>query len=119
MSDTNDVQSIIQEAIASFDEHRMKKFRELLSQDAILIPGGKALVIEGPNAIVEAIQPTLDAIPDLTVKITNTFTCANKGVVEVIRSGTHTGVARLPNGQLVNPTGKKVELPECLVFEVL
>jgi predicted ester cyclase len=67
---------------------------------------------------VAAVSVTAQAIPDLRVTVTSMFAHGPLAAAEVIREGTHTGAAVLPDGTPVPPSGRAVRLPECLVFTV-
>ena len=117
MSTTDQTLATIHEVFAAFDAHDLARFRALLAEDAVLEVTGGPQVFQGPDAIVTAVGATLEALPDLRVRVTNAFADGARGVAEVVREGTNTGPIRLP-GQEHPPTGRKVRLPECVVFEV-
>jgi predicted ester cyclase len=64
------------------------------------------------------VSVTLQAIPDLRVTVVSCFADGPLAAAEVVREGTHTGTALLPDGTPVPPSGRAVRLPECLVFRV-
>ena len=111
-------QEVALRVIQSFDHHDLQAFRRLLSEDVVLCPGGGPRTLEGPEPVVAAIRPTLDALPDLRVEIVNLFASGNQAVVEVVRTGRHDGRSILPDGTPLEPTGRKVRLPECILFRV-
>jgi steroid delta-isomerase-like uncharacterized protein len=117
MNESEQTLAVIRDTFAAFNAHDLDRFRRLLADDAALVVGGSPQSFEGPDAVVAAIRPTLDAIPDLHVTVTNAFADGNRGVAEAVREGTNTGPIRLPDGELP-PSGRSVRLPECIVFEV-
>src|SRR5262249_25714865 len=79
---------------------------------------GAPVTITGAAAAVAAVSVTTQAIPDLPVTVTSVFAQGPLAAAEVVREGTHTGAAVLPDGTPVPPSGRAVRLPECLVFRV-
>src|SRR5262249_59778182 len=69
-------------------------------------------------AVVAAVSVTMQAIPDRRVTVTSAIAQGPLAAAEVVREGTHTGAAVLPDGTPVPPSGRAVRLPECLVFRV-
>lgn len=117
MKSSEETLSVIRQVFAAFDEHDLEAFQALLSEDAVLIVAGGPQQFVGPEAIVEAVGVTLDALPDLRVKVVNAFAHGAHGVVEAVRHGTNTGPVHLPGAEHP-PTGRRVRLPECVTFEV-
>ena len=110
--------AVVEAVFGAFDAHDLGRFRSLLAADAVLVVGATGRRIEGSEAVVEAVGLTFALIPDLRVAVTRAFAAGPYGVAEVVRTGTHTGPVPLPNGTASPPTGRRVRLPECVVFEV-
>ena len=118
MSTAAETLRIVHEVFAAFDAHDLERFRRLLAPEVVLGDvTGVGAPVAGPAAVCEAVSVMLDAFPDLRVTVTNSFAEGERGVVEVIRVGTHTGPLRLPTGT-IPPTGRPLRLPECVVFRV-
>ena len=117
MSETEQTLEVARRVFASFAAHDLDAFRGLLHPDAVLDVGGRA-TIAGADAVVAAVSVTLSAIPDLRVTVTSLFAQGPFAAAEVVREGTHTGKAVLPDGTPLPPSGRTVRLPECLVFTV-
>jgi len=118
MPSTPDTLAVIAQVFAAFDAHDLDTFGDLLAPEAVFVVGGGATILTGRDAIVAAIRPTIVALPDLHVTIENVFADGERGVAEVVREGTNTGPIRLPDSTELPPTGRKVRLPECIVFHV-
>lgn len=117
MSNTEQTLAIARRVFDAFQSHDLKAFRALLAEDAILRDPSSERVRRGPDAVVKAIEATLDAMPDVRPQVTNLFADGEQAVAEVVRTGTNTGELRMPHGS-VPPTGRKIRLPECLIMRV-
>lgn len=117
MNHTDQTLSVVRKVFEAFQAHDLEGFRALLADDAALRDPSTAEVHRGPDAVVAAIKATLDAFPDLRPEVTNLFADGEQAVAEVVRTGTNTGELKMPSGP-VPPTGRKVRLPECIIFRV-
>jgi ketosteroid isomerase-like protein len=52
------------------------------------------------------------------VTVVSAFADGPLAAAEVVREGTHTGAAVLPDGSPLPPSGRAVRLPECVLFTV-
>ena len=118
MSESDQTLSVVRRVFAAFAAHDVDTFRDLLHPDIVLHVGGGPTTIAGIDAIVAAVSATVRAIPDLRVTVVSAFAHGPLAAAEVVREGTHTGAAVLPDGTPVPPSGRAVRLPECLVFRV-
>lgn len=112
-----DTRAVIQSFFAAVRVKDREGVRALLAKDATLTNAITGEVVAGDAAVVAALWIVVDAFPDLRPEVTNLVTEGAQGVVETVRTGTHTGELRLP-GRTIGPTGRKVRLPECIVFHV-
>ena len=117
MTATDQTLRVINEVFTAFRAHDLGRFRALLSERAVLHNPSTGESFTGPDAIAAAVAVTLDAFPDLEPQVTNLFAAGERGVAEVMRVATNTGPLRLPGGQ-VPPTGRRVRMAECVVFQV-
>jgi predicted ester cyclase len=90
----------------------------LLHADVVLHVGGGTRIVTGADAVVATVSITLQAIPDLRVTVVSVFADGPLAAAEVVREGTHTGAAVLPDGSPLPPSRRAVCLPECLIFTV-
>jgi steroid delta-isomerase-like uncharacterized protein len=118
MTESEQTLAVVRQVFAAFAAHDLNAFRDLLHPDAVLHVGGGPAAITGADAVVAAVSVTTQAIPDLRVTVTSAFAQGPLAAAEVVREGTHTGAAVLPDGTPVPPSGRAVRLPECLVFTV-
>lgn len=117
MSDAAHTRALVQDVFAALHDHDLVQVEALLHEDATLTDAATGKTYRGPDAIVETMRPVLAAFPDLTPEIINLVVEGTQAVAEVVRTGTHTEPLSLPDGELA-PTGKEVELPECLVLRM-
>jgi steroid delta-isomerase-like uncharacterized protein len=72
----------------------------------------------GPDAAIEAFQGWAQAFPDSKGTFRGAHAAGDGTVVlEVTWSGTHQGTLQTPKGP-VAPTGRRIEVPACAVFEM-
>jgi steroid delta-isomerase-like uncharacterized protein len=118
MSESEQTLAVVHQVFAAFAAHDLRAFRDLLHPDVVLQVGGGPTTLTGADAVVAAVSVTTQAIPDLRVTVTSAFAQGQLAAAEVVREGTHTGTAVLPDGTAVPPSGRAVRLPECVVFRV-
>src|SRR6516165_4495670 len=118
MSESEQTLAVVHQVFAAFAAHDLRAFRDLLHPDVVLQVGGGPATITGADAVVAAVSVTTQAIPDLRVTVTSAFAQGPVAAAEVVREGTHTGAAVLPDGTPVPPSGRAVRLPERVVFRV-
>ncbi|MDB4949210.1 MAG: putative ester cyclase [Gemmatimonadetes bacterium] len=117
MSETQQTLDVMRAVFAGFHAHDLAAVRGLLADDVAMPDPNTGAALHGPDALIAAVSVMLDAFPDLHVSVTNAFADGERGVVEVMRTGTHTGPLRLPSGE-VPATGRKLHLGEAVVFVV-
>ena len=118
MTDSEQTLAVVRKVLDAFASHDVLTFQELLHPDVILHIGGGPTTITGVDAVVATVSVTIQAIPDLRVTVVSAFAHGELAVAEVVREGTHTGTAVLPDGTPLPPSGRSVRLPECLMFSV-
>lgn len=118
MTESEQTLTVVRKVLATFASHDVHAFQDLLHPDVILHVGGGPITITGVDKVVATISVTVQAIPDLRVTVVSAFAHGPLAVAEVVREGTHTGAAVLPDGTPLPPSGRSVRLPECLMFSV-
>ncbi|MFC4533558.1 ester cyclase [Sphaerisporangium dianthi] len=105
------------EMIDAVNAHDLKELTHCYAEDALyLSPSGKG---EGPEEIVSFWALFLDAFPDLRLTPWSKFTHGDTVVMEWILTGTHTGPFLMPDGEVIEATGRGVTIRGCSsrVFE--
>ncbi|MBI4299834.1 MAG: ester cyclase [Chloroflexi bacterium] len=80
------------------------------------VPSGQRL--RGPQGWKQNSQNWLTAFPDGKIEIRNVAEAGNQVIIEFIGRGTQSGVLNGPGGQIIQPTGRRVEVQFCDVLEV-
>jgi steroid delta-isomerase-like uncharacterized protein len=82
---------------------------DLYAEDAVqVMPDG---TFEGRNAIHDRLAKELEAFSDLAHRVVSYVEQGDTFADEWVFVGTHTGPVVLPDGTVVPPTGKRVEMP--------
>ena len=118
MGESDQTPSVVRRVLDAFAAHDLDAFRDMLDADVVLHVGGGPTTIAGIDAVVAAVTVTVQAIPDLRVTVLSAIADGSLAAAEVVREGTHTGAAVLPDGTPLPPSGRAVRLPECLMFTV-
>jgi len=101
--------------IRAFNERAWGRAAEIYAPDlAVTEPGGP---VSGIEEFIGHAQGFTTAFPDSRMEVTAIIESGSQVAVEGVYSGTHTGPLASPQGQ-VPPTGRTLNLPICLVFEV-
>ena len=91
---------------------------------AVYAPAGRQIhpfseePIEGREAIRLSDGALLEAFPDVSVKRRNVITGDSTVVIELVLVATNTGPLDLGDGQVIPPTGKRIEVPSVWMFDV-
>jgi steroid delta-isomerase-like uncharacterized protein len=59
-----------------------------------------------------------ETFPDGQGEIGTVIEAGDRAVIEVVWRGTHSGPLRTPDGATIPPTGRRIEVPGCMVFRV-
>lgn len=117
MSEDLHTRAVVDNVIAAFRAHDLDTFHSLLHPEVTLLDRATGERHEGPEAVVAAVRPVLEAFPDLRPEVENVLVDGRQAAVEVVRKGTHTEPIHL-RGTTISPTNREVEMPECLILEV-
>jgi steroid delta-isomerase-like uncharacterized protein len=74
--------------------------------------------IKGIDDVLAAWRGWATAIPDSKATFDNASTSGNTVTLEVTWRGTQTGPLQAPTGQILQPSGRKIEMRACQVIEV-
>ena len=72
----------------------------------------------GVDAYIEMARVWWNAFPDMSLRHTRVYVDGDTAIEEGVFSGTHTGVMPSPTGEMIPPTGRRVELAYTDVFTV-
>jgi len=111
-----DNKELLDRYVALYNEGDLGACMELYAEDASQrMHDG---VFEGVDAIRDRLARDLTAFPDAKYVVESFFAEGDKFGDEWTFTGTNTGPLRLPNGTLVPPTGKPVEIKGMEFVEV-
>ncbi|WP_214415774.1 ester cyclase [Sphaerisporangium fuscum] len=92
--------------IAAMNEHDLGRLLDCYSPDAVYVsPAG---VAEGHEQIAWKFEHLFTAFPDLKITPWHKFEWLDPSVTEYTLTGTHTGPFLLPDGEVVEPTGRRI-----------
>ena len=91
-------------------------FKGLLTPDAIYNEVGSQRNIQGPDAIVQAMQGWKKAMTDSKGSVTNAFAGADVVALEITWQGTHNGPLALPSGT-VQASGRTQKTPAAMIVK--
>jgi steroid delta-isomerase-like uncharacterized protein len=100
----------------SWNERDFDRGAELVAEDAQQVMVGSGERFVGPDGARQAARMWADAFPDGRVEIESLIDAGDRVVVEFVGRGTQTGPLVSPMGE-IPPTGRKVELRLCDVYE--
>ena len=115
MSNQSAVQAA-QAILETFNASDWAGFRALSATDAVYNEHGTQRVINGTDAIIDAMQGWKTAMPDVKGTVTNAFASGNIVTLEIIWTGTQTGPMVTPDGT-IPPSGKSQTTPAAWVLE--
>lgn len=110
--------SIVDKLLATWRARDADAFSQCYSANAeITGPGGMRFL--GRDGARQFLSVWSEAMPDNEISVTNEYVADSVVVQEAVFSGTHTGNLAAPNGLVVPPTGRQVQVPyvDILVVE--
>ena len=117
MSSSDATKAIILSFFQAIRRRDRDGLRDLLAEEVTLTNPITEEVIRGSDAVVSALWAVVSAFPDLDPQVTSLFSEGPDGVAETVRTGTHSAELKLP-GLTVPATGRKIRLPECVIFHL-
>ncbi len=100
----------------AYNEKNFDKIRSLLAPNAVYDEVGTGRRLDGVNEIVNAFKAWATALPDSKAEIVHEYLSDNTVILELVWTGTHTGLLQTPNGTLP-PTGKRINVRACELFQ--
>ena len=111
----SEARELAEKHVSVFNERAWSRAHELYAPDLVMIePAGAT---QGIEPYLGTAKGFVAALPDSRMNVTAIIESGDRVVVEGTYSGTHTGPLGTPQG-VVPPTGRKLTLPLCDVFEV-
>lgn len=110
---TRDVFERLSDAFKNKDEAGI---RAAASADVEFVMPGMATA--GIDAYIEMCRVWWDAFPDMDLGVRTVCVDGDTAVEEGVMTGTHVGPIPSPTGEMIPPTGRRVEVPYTDVFTV-
>ena len=103
-----DLTAIAREAIEAFNASDWERTKAIMTPDYLYNEVGTQRSIQGPEAVVSALQGWKEAMPDATGTVTNAFASGNTVTLEITWEATHTGPLEGPMGTI--PASGKLQV---------
>lgn len=111
----SEARKLAEQHVGTFNERAWDRASRLYAPDLVMTePAGTT---HGIDPFLAHARAFVTAMPDSRMEVTAIVESGDRVVVEGIYTGTHTGPLATPQGE-VPPTGRKLALPLCDVFEV-
>jgi ketosteroid isomerase-like protein len=114
MTDAREVMDRITDAAT---HHDWDALRSLYAEDAVLETPDRGTV-SGREQIVGYFQRFVDALDDVRFEVAAKHEIGPLAIDEGWMSGTHSGPMPGPDGEMIEPTGKRIRVRECDLAEV-
>ncbi len=113
-----DLASIAREAVEAFNASDWERSKAIMTPDYVYNELGTQRRLEGPDAVIAAMQGWKEAMPDAAGTITNALVSGNTVTLQVTWEATHTGPLTGPMGT-IPASGKRQVTPAAwiLTFE--
>ena len=103
--------------VIAYNEKNWDALKAALSPKIVYDEVSTQRKVQGIKDVLGVWKGWATAIPDSKAKFHSALVSGNTVVVEVTWRGTHKGPLQMPTGE-IPPTGKKIELRACQVFEI-
>ena len=90
----------------------------LFQEDAVLRHPLSEIPTQGRAAIAASEQVLFDAFSDIVVEVVGVVTDPDTVVIELVLRATHTGPLAAAEGQVIEPSGRRIEMPAVWVLKV-
>ncbi len=110
-----DLTSIAREAVEAFNASDWKRTRAILTPDYVYNELGTQRRIEGPDAVVAAMQGWKHAMSDAAGTVTNALFSGNTVTLQVTWEATHDGPLEGPMGT-IPASGRRQVTPAAWIF---
>jgi steroid delta-isomerase-like uncharacterized protein len=105
-----DLKEMTRKSIELFNQHRIDEWINDYTQDAELVTPLTGS-IKGRDAIKAYFLQMYESYPDIKVTAKSIINEGNTIVMEYVVTATNTGPLRLPTGDVLPPSNKKIEVP--------
>lgn len=111
-------EAVVRRSLETWNDDDRAAHRATYADNALVKEHGTGREIDGADAITDAHFAWRAAFPGMRGEVESLIAAGDQVAYETIWKGTHTGPLTSPDGQTIEPTGKAVQLPACLVVTV-
>ncbi|GAA0410469.1 hypothetical protein GCM10009530_73700 [Microbispora corallina] len=106
-----DARELADEVLSAVNDHDVDRVLRCFRSDAVLVtPIG---VAEGREQIAWYYEHLIKGFPDICMTVWNKVTCSDPAFTEWTLTGTHTGPFLLPDGEVLEGTGRRITVRGC------
>ena len=113
---SQDLTEVAREIVTGYSSANWTALKGLLTPAAIYNELGSQRRIQGPDAIIEALQGWKKTMTDSGGKVTSAFASGDTVAMQITWTGTHDGTFTGPGGT-VPPTGKRQTTPAAMIVK--
>jgi steroid delta-isomerase-like uncharacterized protein len=117
MSTQSNVQ-LVRDFFKAMDSGKSDQILSFLAPNAEFKIIGMGEPMRGTSEIKEGFESWNKSFPDLKAQILNVIANEDSVVVEYIGRGTHQGPLESPEGQVLQATNRKIEVPGCDIYKI-
>jgi steroid delta-isomerase-like uncharacterized protein len=107
----------VEQIVDAIRREDAEAYAELFAEDAVLEHPLAARPLKGRALIREGERALFDAFSDVDVELRSFVSEGPRVAVEVVLRATNTGSIDLGDGEPVQPTGRRIEVPAAWIFE--
>ena len=108
---------IAEQVVHAIRREDAEAYAKLFAEDAILEHPLAAGPLQGRALIRDGEQAIFDAFSDVDVELRSFVSEGSRVAVEVVLRATNTGSIDLGDGEPIQPTGRRIEVPAAWIFE--
>ncbi|MGH2400006.1 MAG: ester cyclase [bacterium] len=113
---SQDLTQVAREIVTGYSTANWTALKGLFTPAAIYNELGSQRRIQGPDAIIEALQGWKKTMTDSQGKVTSAFASGDTVAMQITWTGTHDGTFTGPGGT-VPPTGKRQTTPAAMIVK--
>ena len=107
---------IARKIVSEYSSSNWAGLKSILTSDAVYNEVGTQRRIQGPDAIVQALQGWKTAMTDSGGSVTSSFATGDRVALQITWQGTHNGPFAGPGGTLA-PSGKRQTTPAAMIVK--
>ncbi len=106
------------ESLTAYNQKDWDKVRSSITNDCVYDEVATNRRVQGSDQVTETWKAWAESIPDSRASFDNEYASGGKVVLEITWRGKQTGPLQTPDGSVIPPTGKNIELRACQIVDV-